>query len=889
MTNRATLFRSTILCGVALLSAEHAMADQLLNAGEDYTVTDPGATENTIIIGNTSGPATFNVIDDGTVVSTSGIFGYFDAADGNSGLIAGIWTNNGTITVGNFGSGNTLTIQGGGTVSSQSTWIGGEPASTGNAVIVDGVGSKLDNSTDVTVGYGSAGNGLTIRNGATSINGLVYMGLSAAADNNTLTVTGLGSSLVADFTVTDTGLFYLGVDGSDNTMNVLDRATVTVDKDMLLGANSGSNDNTLNISDAGSKLEIGGRLYVGRNGNNNGVVVENGGALTSASGRIGGGTGSTVATNGNSVTVKGDGSTWTLNGSLRIGDGNGTSSANNFLSVEDGGEVTVTSGNTTIGTIAADSGNQLRVTGSGSTYTTVGSIIVGTAASNSLLSIDNGGLVKADTLSVGGTSTLYAGSGSTLEANGLTLQNGSLMRVAIDFEDPVNITLGAATLDGNLEAIVGPKGILGNRYSILTSTNPIVGEFDNVSVVGLSPSFNYTYSSSSTTERWLSFTSDIGGGENFNKNQQNVADTLNDYFNAGGSFAPGFGVLTSLTGEELAQGLSQVSGEVGATGGARALEQATTAFLGLMMQNKGSGQQSSQMMAAARLENTLIMPAADVFADNTGWTMWGGIYGGTASLTGDEDLGSHDTDTDILGIATGWDHALSGDTTLGFALAGGGTRWDLADQLGSGDSTFLQFGAHGTQRFGASYLSLAGAYAWHWMETERTVTISDAETLDAEFDASNLAGRIEGGHRFGAEGALGFTPYAALQGQAVYMPDYEEDGGDFAVAYDEEAATAVRSELGLRLDLTHDTRRLHAGLAWAHAWRSDADISASFVSLRGTSFIVNGADAPEDVALVSAGADFGLGGQTRLTAGFDGEFGEDYASYGGSLALTYEW
>lgn len=887
MISRTQLLRTTILCGAALLSGQQALADQILNSGENYTVnTNVGAADNTIIIGNTTGPATFNVTGSGALETTSGIFGYFGDADGNTGLIEGSWTNNGTITVGNFGSDNTLTIQNGGDVSSQSTWIGGESSSTGNTVIVDGNGSTLNNSTDLTVGYGSTDNTLIIRNGATSTNSLLYMGWSAAADGNTLTVTGLGTALTVDDTGTDTGVLYLGHDGGGNTLNVLDRASVTVDRDMLLGANSGSDGNTLNISDDGSQLSIGGRLYVGRSGSNNSVVVENGGDMESASGRIGGSSGSTSAVSGNTVTIKGGGSSWTLNGSLRIGDGVGGAATNNALSVEDGGTVNVTSGSTIIGTLAGDNGNQLRVTGGGSSYNTAGTITVGSAGSNNLLAIDDGGTVTAGSVSVGDTSTLRVGSGGSLAAASLTLSDGAFTEVAIDFENPVSIVLGSATLDGDLEAIVGPGGILGNRYSLLTTTNTIVTEFDNVDVIGLSPNLSYTYGTSGT-ERWLTFSMDLGGGGDFNENQQNVADALDEYFNAGGSLPPGFGVLASLTGEELAEGLSQASGEVGATGGSRAMEQATTAFLGLMMQGKGPGRTEANM-ASAPMGDSSIMPTADVIGAGGGWTMWGGVYGATASLPGDDALGSHDTDTDFLGIATGWDYEFADDATLGFAIAGGGTRWDLAEGLGNGDGTFLQVGAHGEKRFGASYLSLAAAYAWHWMDTERTLTIADPETLEADFTAGNLAGRIEGGHRFG-EDALGLTPYAAFQAQAIYMPDYEEDGGDFAVAYDDETATAARGELGLRVDLTQETIRLDAGLAWAHDWRSGADISASFVSLSGTSFIVNGADAPEDVALVSAGAEFGVGYRTRLSTRFDGEFGADYASYGGSIALIHEW
>jgi uncharacterized protein with beta-barrel porin domain len=298
-------------------------------------------------------------------------------------------------------------------------------------------------------------------------------------------------------------------------------------------------------------------------------------------------------------------------------------------------------------------------------------------------------------------------------------------------------------------------------------------------------------------------------------------------------------------------------------------------------------------MAAAPMGNVNILPTADAPADGGGWSMWGAVYGGAAALPEETDKGSHDTDTSAIGIATGWDHALSADTTLGFALAGGGTTWELDSGMGSGDSTFVQLGANASHRMGASYLSLAGAYAWHAMSTERRVTVPARERLEADFDTNALAGRIEGGHRFGADGAVGLTPYAALQAQAIHLPDYDEDGtlgaGGFALSYDSNTATALRGELGLGLDATLGAARLTGRAAWAHDWNSDGNVDAAFQALPGTSFTVNGAESPEDIALVSLGAEIGVMSSGLLSASFDGEFGEDYESYSGSLKLGFSW
>lgn len=179
------------------------------------------------------------------------------------------------------------------------------------------------------------------------------------------------------------------------------------------------------------------------------------------------------------------------------------------------------------------------------------------------------------------------------------------------------------------------------------------------------------------------------------------------------------------------------------------------------------------------------------------------------------------------------------------------------------------------------------------MSTERRVGIDGTEKLDADFDASNLAGRIEAGHRFATGEQLGLTPYAALQAQAVYMPGYDENGGSFALDYNANTATALRTELGVGIDTAlgadPSVARVFGRVAWAHDWNSDAKVQASFASLDMSTFTVNGAEAPDNIALVTGGAEFGLTDATVLAATFDGEFADGYQSYAGSLTLTYSW
>ena len=86
-------------------------------------------------------------------------------------------------------------------------------------------------------------------------------------------------------------------------------------------------------------------------------------------------------------------------------------------------------------------------------------------------------------------------------------------------------------------------------------------------------------------------------------------------------------------------------------------------------------------------------------------------------------------------------------TVAGFALAGGGTSFSVANG-GRGRSDLFQAGAFMRHTAGAAYVSGALAYGWQDITTDRTVTVAGFDRLRAQFNANAFSGRIEGGYRF---------------------------------------------------------------------------------------------------------------------------------------------
>ena len=406
----------------------------------------------------------------------------------------------------------------------------------------------------------------------------------------------------------------------------------------------------------------------------------------------------------------------------------------------------------------------------------------------------------------------------------------------------------------------------------------------------------------------LNLVAQLGSGGALNQNQQDVANAINNFFNNGGALPPNFLTVFGLTGGNLANALTQLSGEA-ATGAQQSAFQLTGEFLELMLDPfvyggggpGGGGGALGFAPERAALPDDVALAYAQAFkapvkapiAFEQRWNVWAAGYGGQNNTRGDTLIGSHDLTARAGGGAAGADYHLNRDTVLGFALAGGFTDWSLAQGLGGGKSDAFQAGVYGATRAGPLYFAGALAFANHWMSTDRFAL---GDHLTAKLDAQTFGGRVEGGYRVAsAFGTL--APYAAVQAQNFRTPTYSETdltAGGFGLTYNARSASDTRGELGARFE---HAAMLDAGallmlrgrVAWAHDWVTDPSLMAVFQALPGAGFVVNGATPAKDSALVTAGAELRLASGLSFAAKFDGEFAEHSQTYAGTGRLRYRW
>jgi uncharacterized protein with beta-barrel porin domain len=514
--------------------------------------------------------------------------------------------------------------------------------------------------------------------------------------------------------------------------------------------------------------------------------------------------------------------------------------------------------------------------------------------------------------------------GSSMTVSGsLAFQSGAFYLVQLNpaTSSFANVT-GSATLGGaTVNAMFANGTYVAKQYTIL-SAGSVSGTFGSLVNTNLPSGFKTALSydaNDAFLNLSLNFTPpsapNFGGG--LSGNQQGVGNAITNFFNSNGSIPLVFGGLTPA-------GLTQVSGET-ATGSQQTTFDAMMQFMGVMTDPFIGGRGDSTMAGSSATPFAEEIDAANAYAARDparskserdayaaiyrkvpamaapfvpGWSVWAAGFGGSQTTNGNTTLGSNNTTSSLAGTAVGADYRFSPFTIAGFALAGGGTGFSVANG-GSGHSDLFQAGAFIRHTVGQAYITGALAYGWQDITTNRTVSAAGIDQLRAEFNANAFSRRVEGGYRFVTPwiGGIGITPYASGQFTTFDPPAYAESvvsgAGNFALAYGAKDVTDTRSEFGIRTDksfaMPDGILTLRGRLTWAHDFDTGRSIGATFQTLPGASFVVNGAAQASDSVLTTASIERRWTNNWSVAATFEGEFSNVTSSYAGKGVVRYAW
>jgi autotransporter-associated beta strand protein len=848
--------------------------------------------------------------------------GGFDISTGGNQTIGSVIGGAGsTVALG----ANTLTLNAG-----NNSAFGGSIGGTGS-LVQDGIGTLtltgangftgglVINAGSVTLGAGGslaatgavnlagAGTGFDISAAGNQTIGSLFgvAGATVTLGGNTLTLGGVGN---ASFGGAISGTGSLAKDGSGTqilTGAIIYNGSTTVNGGTLEIGNGGSIAQSASLTNSANfTVDSGGFATFGSVTNNVGGTITNNGTITDDLNNAG-----TVTNNGTYVANVASNTGTIINNSIWTGTIITSGTFTNTTGATVSGLVTNSGTGSNAGTLSGgltNTAGTFNNTGTiGGTTTVSGGTLFGTGSTGTL-NITNGGAFAPGN----GTPGTFA------TVNGsLALTSGAFYVVGLNPTTAsfANVS-GTATLGGaSVLALFSSGSYVVKQYTILNATGGVSGTFNTLANTNLPAGFASTLSYDAT-HAYLNLALNLtpsgpsAPANGSNGNQRNVAATIVNFFNANGFIPIAFGMLTPA-------GLRQVSGEL-ATGSQQTTFNAMTQFMGVMSDpfiagrgddpSAGGGAtgyaDDASAYAARRKPNdalaAIYTKAPPVAPFEARWSTWAAGFGGSQNTDGNAVAGSNNTTSSVYGTAVGADYRFSPFTIAGFALAGGGTAFSV-NGSGSGHSDLFQAGAFVRHDVGPLYISAALAYGWQDITTNRTVTVAGADQLHAEFNANAFSGRVESGYRFVTPfaGGLGITPYAAGQFTTFDLPSYAESAlsgaGTFALAYNARSVTDTRSELGIRTDKSFVVQggilTLRSRFAWAHDYDPDRSIAATFQSLPGASFFVNGAAQASDSALTTASAEMKWSSGWSVSGTFEGEFSSVTNSYAGKGVVRYVW
>jgi autotransporter-associated beta strand protein len=447
----------------------------------------------------------------------------------------------------------------------------------------------------------------------------------------------------------------------------------------------------------------------------------------------------------------------------------------------------------------------------------------GSIASSSQTSVFSGSVLRG----TGTVGTTQVNSGGTFApgsmpvtsmtiAGNLAFQSGAIYLVQVNMSGMTSANVsGTAFLGGTVKVAASSGWQNWTVKETILHAGALSGTFEGISApTGFTGSLSY-----SPTDVTLTITGGFSLDLTLSRNHAALVAAHDSYFYNGGAMPARFDAVLALSGSDVTDALTQLSGET-PTGGQQASFNAMTQFLGTLsdpgIEGRGGaaspapgfaeeGGASNAYASTGRMRSgserdaygmmMKAVPRAPTFEAR--WSVWASGFGGSQTTDGNAAVGSNSTTSRIYGVAAGADYAFSPQTTAGFALAGGGTNFSVAGG-GSGRSDMVQLGGFVRHTIASAYITAAFAYGWQDVTTDRTVTVAGIDQLRGHFNANAYSARAEAGNRtmMPWAGSIGITPYAAAQVTHLDLPGYAENtiAGPAAFALSYAAKASPRRE-----------------------------------------------------------------------------------------------
>ncbi len=400
-------------------------------------------------------------------------------------------------------------------------------------------------------------------------------------------------------------------------------------------------------------------------------------------------------------------------------------------------------------------------------------------------------------------------------------------------------------------------------------------------------------------------------------NPDSVATALSNHVAGGGVLPTGLAILAATqTPEELAANLSGLAGE-GSTGVGPMGLQSVDAFLDTVIRSGDTPR--GQTMAPRREGVPVGLVPEKINGTYTGkygrqdpeaghqppahppalapqsrnWDVWAAGYGARNTTDGDAAMGAQERTSATKGLAAGLNFAPNDRTNVGIALSGNSADFALSNGSGTGTGESVFVALRGRTSSDRAYVKAALAYGRSDITTDRTVTIAGVDRFTAKTTADTVAAHIEAGYKTGS-----FTPFVGLRAKSVKTPAYAETtvagSSSYALQYDAQTTTSLRSELGVDLQWSNEMAGgspvvFGIRAAWAHEFATNEPGTRAFQTVPGAAFAVSGATQDRDSLLLVASVRMAARSGFAIDGALNLQLSQNTRDFGGSVTAHYRW
>lgn len=493
------------------------------------------------------------------------------------------------------------------------------------------------------------------------------------------------------------------------------------------------------------------------------------------------------------------------------------------------------------GALAVRSNARLGGNGSGGAVTVNSGGTLAPGSSTGVLNVANAtfdaGSIYEVELNDGGTAA--GANNDLLAASGAVAINGG----------NVHVTPENGTDDGTTYAI-------GSQYTIITAGGGVSGTFASLTDDFAFLDFALSYDASSVyllSELTIaSFCLD-----SMTANQCAAGDGV--FSTISGSL---FTAALNLSDSEAPGAFDQVSGEVHASAKVALIEDSR------FPREAAMGRLHSAFETVAVGGNRMETREAGIFA------VWGQAYGAWGKWDGSRNVG--DFGRSISGSFLGADTLLTDNLRLGVLGGYGRSSFSLGDRFSSGTDKALHLGTYVGAELGPVGLRVGGAYAWHDIDIDRSVSFTGfSDDLSSSYDARTRQIFGEAGYRFD-RGEAHFEPFASIARVDLDVDGYAETGGPAALRSASQETSVTFTTTGLRAGMAvgigGNPGRLTGMAGWRHA-HGDVTPTAMHAFAGGDAFTVTGTPITRNAFVLNLGAQLELAPNAMFDFSYGGQFG----------------